>query len=102
MKSVLGHDGPPTGGWKENLISGEQLQLCPLRSIQLARPDVMDELEFYRLEIYPGWEKGMLLRSGGLEEQPARYLAFMREMDDASARVELKYWEIRKHDGDAE
>lgn len=98
MKAVLGHDGPPSGGWKENLISGEPLQLCPLRSLQLANPNVMDELESFRLEVYPGWQNGMLLRTGGLEDQPSRYLAFMREMDDVADRVELKYREILAED----
>jgi hypothetical protein len=92
---MLGHDGPPEAFWRENLITGKPLERCPVRTQQLASPNLMREIDVMRVELYPGWQQGHLLAAGGLEDQPARYLEFMRLFDVMRTLVDKKYLELR-------
>lgn len=87
---MLGHDGPPTALYRDHLLTGKPLERCPLRTIQLANPHLSGEIETYRRELWPLWEKGHLLAAGGVEDQPARYLDMMREFDRTQLLVDLK------------
>lgn len=98
MKVQLGHDGPPVM-YRENLITGEPLARCPLRAMQLADPAVIDEAERMRLEYYPLYTAGHLLVEGGVADQPALYLAYMREIDDLAKLTDLKAKQLDQPDG---
>jgi hypothetical protein len=92
---MLGHDGPPEAFWRENLITGKPLHRCPVRTQQLADPTLMREIDTMRLELYPAWQQGHLLTAGGIEDQPARYLEFMRLFDRQRVLVQEKHDELR-------
>lgn len=92
---MLGHDGPPTL-WKENLLTGKKLERCPVRSIQLAPSAVTAEVSRYVDEYYPAYVDGHLLVEGGIAGQPARYLAYMREIKSLETKVELKLHELTR------
>lgn len=94
LKRMLGHDGPPEAFWRENLLTGKPLERCPVRTLLLADPHLVGEMETYRAELWPLWEKGLLLAAGGIEDQPARYLDYMRAFDHAQAMVDLKAREV--------
>jgi hypothetical protein len=90
---MLGHAGPPTSLYKEHLITGEPLERCPVRTIQLAeqeRPALGAELERYIRTYYPAYEDGHLLVSGGIGDQPARYLALINAIRDMNAESDAK------------
>ncbi len=95
MKTLLGHDAPPTSYWRENLINGKPLARCPVRTIQLADPKLVNELEQFRLEIYPFWKKGHFPRAGGALDQSARELALLREYDRVGELTKARYRELR-------
>lgn len=97
----MGHNGPPTGLYRENLVTGGQLARCPRRDLLEADPSVNAEIESMRLEVYPLWSKGMLLMPGTVGEQPARDLAFMREFDAVKGLTQLKADEIRASNPDS-
>ena len=88
--------------WTENLITNAPLERCPLRTILLADPDKSREVNTYRLEVYPLWQKNHLLHPGSAGEQPARELAFMREFDAVNEKVQAKYEEIIAEKADGE
>jgi hypothetical protein len=100
---MLGHDGPPETFWRENLLTGKPLDRCPVRTLQLANPQLSDELDTARRELWPLWERGLLLASGGIEDQSARYLDLMREFDHTQRLVDLKAKELSgESEGEAE
>lgn len=101
LKTMLGHDGPPTSYWRENLVNGNRLDRCPVRTMQLADPKLARELEMFRFEIYPFWKKGHFPRAGGAGDQSARELAMLRELDRVGEVVKDRYSELRG-DNDAE
>lgn len=92
---MLGHDGPPTSYWRENLVNGEPLHRCPVRTTQLADQKLVQELEMFRFEIYPFWKKGHFPRAGGAGDQDARQLAMIRELDLVGEIVKDRYRELR-------
>jgi hypothetical protein len=92
---MLGHDGPPEAFWRENLLTGKPLDRCPVRTLQLADPALTREMDMMRLEVYPAWQQGHLLSAGGIEDQSARYLEFMRTFDTTKHLVQLKHNELR-------
>jgi hypothetical protein len=98
---MLGHDGPPESFWRKNLLTGKPLERCPVRTLQLATPHLVDEIEALRTEIWPLWEKGLLLSAGGIEDQSARYLDYMREFDLTQRMVEAKAKEIASSEADS-
>lgn len=54
----------------------------------------MREIETYRTEIYPFFKQGFLLHAGSIGDQPARELAYFREFDWMTERVQTKYDEL--------
>ena len=94
---MLGHDGPPSAAmWRDSLIDGEPLKICPQRELIDADPDLLAEFGVAELELYPLFRRGFLYSTGGVEDQPARYMAYMREIDDARTLAQLRYDEIIK------
>lgn len=94
MKALLGHDGPPTSHWRENLITGKDLAECPLRTLLRAReasPQLVAEFERYDDVLFPAYEEGHLLVHGGIADQPARYLEMIRLFRNTQARVDVEY-----------
>lgn len=87
---MLGHDGPPESFWRENLLTEKPLERCPVRTLQIADPRLAGEIETFRYEIWPLWQRGLLLSAGGIEDQSARYLDMMRVFDRTQERVEAK------------
>jgi hypothetical protein len=85
---VLGHDEKPYGMWTHNLATGEELQRCPMRDLLEADEQVLREVNTHRTELYPLFRKGHLLNAGGLADQSARYLSFMRYCDRTADAVE--------------
>jgi hypothetical protein len=98
MRAYLGHDGPPQGPYRENVVTGDVLTLCPLRTILLAReqtPQLAAEVERYVEVYYPAYQDKLLLTKGGIADQPARYLSMIGAVRDAEAAIERKREEIR-------
>lgn len=94
---MLGHDGPPTAFWRENLITKEKLDRCPMRTTQLIRetdPDVVDELDRYREIYFPAYEDGHLLVAGGIGDQPARYLDIVGRIRSIEKQITARYLEL--------
>lgn len=103
MKTRLGHDGPPIGGyWTENLVTEEPLQRCPLRTLQLAPPALGLELARHTETYYPAYVAGQLLNDGGLAAQPARYLDLMTEIATYAHRAQAKHDDLRARSGGEE
>lgn len=95
---MLGHDGPPTTYWRENLVDGKPLERCPVRSLQLADESLVGEINRHVNEYFPFYEDGHLLVSGGIADQPARYLVYMGEIRHVWALVDAKYAELSEGD----
>jgi hypothetical protein len=88
---MLGHDGPPAGIWRENIITGEPLARCPVRTIQLAHDTpVGAEFTRYLTTYFPAYEDGFLLEPGGIGAQPARYLAILGAIREMNNRMRAK------------
>ena len=97
MKSQLGHDGPPTAYWSENLLTGATLTECPLRTILRAwdtDPALAAEFDRYLGTYYPLYQDGHLLEAGGVSDQPARYLDYIVAIRSTEAAVQTKRDEI--------
>lgn len=94
LYQMLGHDGPPTQYWKENLIDGKPLERCPVRSLQLADPSLVAEINRHVNEYYPFYEDGHLLVAGGIADQPARTVTYMLEIKRVSQLVDLRHAEL--------
>lgn len=88
---MLGHDKQPTAYWKENLLTGEKLERCPLRTIQLADPTLVSEMRRHVNEYFPFYEDGHLLVAGGISDQPARTLGYILEIRRLWGMVDEKY-----------
>lgn len=95
LRTMLGHDGPPTQYWRENLITGAPLARCPVRTLQLAgsgdEAPLLDELNRYLDVYYPALDAGFLLETGGVGDQPARYWDLIQAIRDTAARQQAKY-----------
>ena len=95
----LGHDGPPTNYWRENLLSGEPLQRCPVRELLALRetdPRALTEFEQHVGTYWPAYKAGHLLVAGGIADQPARYVDMMHAIADVVERSDDKYLELTK------
>lgn len=93
MRLALGHDGPPRQYWRENLVTGEPLERCPMRTIQLlgeSDPSLVAEVEGVRTQLYPLFRRGYLPRSGGVEDQAARTLALLVMLDEMKQLAQVK------------
>lgn len=98
-QALFGHDGPPLGLWRDNLVSGEPLQRCPMRDLlewQDAGSPLLEELERH-LRYRRHYQQGVLLEAGGLAAQPARYIAWLDAIDDAAITAERRRQEITKN-----
>jgi hypothetical protein len=95
---MLGHDAPPTAFWKENLVNGEKLERCPVRTLQLADQSMLSEVTRHAVDYYPFYEDGHLLVAGGISDQPARFIAYMQEINRLRVIVDNKYEEERSKD----
>lgn len=51
-------------------------------------------------EYFPYYEDGFLLAEGGIADQPARYLAYMREIPRMRFIIDAKYKEARGEDSE--
>jgi hypothetical protein len=96
MLEYLGHDGPPTNLWRENLLTGEPLSRCPVRTLQLAEEDLesaalVRELERVADVYFPAYEQGVLLEAGGVSDQPARYLDLIGLVRELRADTQERY-----------
>ena len=99
---LLGHDGPPMGLWRSNMITGAPLRECPIRTMLRTReadPRLSREIERMRLEYFPLFRQGHLLAAGGVAAQPARYLEYMRELSAADELFQLR---LRPSNDDAD
>lgn len=94
MRAALGHDGPPTGMWQNNLVTGEPLKRCPLREIQLAPGWMRAEMYEYLNVLHPLYEKGFLLQEGAVQDQPSRYIDYVRAIDVMQARWSRRHLEL--------
>lgn len=101
LRAQLGHDGPPTSFYTDNLLSNEPLERCPLRTLQLADEaggagrSLAREVERHADVYFPAYRNGHLLVAGGVADQPARYLELMGMIGAMESRVQEKYAEIR-------
>lgn len=101
MRQMLGCDGgPPTSYWRENLISDRPLKMCPMRTLREAPPEVRREVERHVNEYYPLYKDGHLLVAGGVSDQPARYLEYMRLISAMEKVVQAQFDKITKGDGE--
>jgi hypothetical protein len=91
----LGHDGPPEGFWPDNLLTDEPIERCPIRQLQLAEPALREEVIRWRDLYYPLYKKGHLLLTGGVAEQPARYLEAMQYLEGLDSVISRKFIEIK-------
>jgi hypothetical protein len=94
---MLGHDGPPTAFWRENLITGATLERCPVRTLLDARqenPQLVAEVESYLTTLYPAYRDGHLLVAGGVADQPARYWDVINMIRDVASKGEEKFIEL--------
>jgi hypothetical protein len=99
MYSMLGHDGPPTAFWRENLVTGKPLDRCPLRTLQLAareHRELAEEVQRYSQDYVPAFEAHHLLVAGGLADQPARYVEIVRRVREIDARTDERYLELTR------
>lgn len=99
FKEQLGHDGPPTGWWEANLLTGAPLARCPLRDFLDAQADDPARAEeFLRMrdEYLPLYEDGHLLVDGGVSDQPARYLDWMRALRKAAVASEVRFTQLTR------
>lgn len=100
MRQILGHDGPPTNIWRENLLTGKPLTECPLRTIlrlQETQPAISREVDTH-LRYYGAYDRGVLLVAGGISDQPARYVELMDRIDQQKHETETKYFALLKGD----
>jgi hypothetical protein len=103
LKLGLGHDGPPRNYWRDNLVTGEPLTRCPLRTLQLARetdPALSAELDRHIDTYYPAYKAGHLLEDGGIGQQPARYIALVQRIDAIDTKTDERYREIKQAESD--
>lgn len=97
MMELLGHDGPPTQFYRENLLTGEPLARCPVRTEQLADPALRRAVDYHRLELYPVYrDHGVLPRAGALLDQDAQTLDYLRTIAGYDRRVERKYADLMR------
>jgi hypothetical protein len=100
LYQILGHDGPPIGTmWRENLIDGKPLERCPLRTLQLADPLLVAEINRHVNEYFPFYEDGHLLVAGGISDQPARSIAYMLEIRRVWSIVDTRHAEFTQSEG---
>lgn len=93
LYAALGHDGPPTDYFDKNLVTGEELTRCPLRTqllIQQENPALYREFR-RMLTYFAHYERGFLLHEGGLIDQPARYVEWMTAFREMKERVQKMY-----------
>jgi hypothetical protein len=94
---ILGHDGPPTSLWTKNLLTGQPMDRCPVRTLQLAEeagsPHVR-EVNRYVDVYFPAYEDKHLLVEGGIADQPARYVELIQLVRAIDRKTEAKYHAI--------
>jgi hypothetical protein len=99
---VLGHDGPPTNLWRENLVTGQRLDRCPVRTVQLMQeqmPQLVSEANRYVDVLHPAYVDKHLLIAGGINDQPMRYLDYMGAIGDIKQTVTRRFREITRENG---
>lgn len=55
-------------------------------------PELAAEVAVAEVELYPLFRRGFLYNA--IAEQPSRYVAYMREIDDARSLAQKKYEEL--------
>lgn len=96
MYAILGHDGPPEGMWRNNLVTDQPLARCPIRDLQLADERTAREVERMRSLYHPLWRQGRLLIDGGIADQPAAWLEAMQYLDALEERSDAAVERVRK------
>jgi hypothetical protein len=104
LKQMLGHDGPPQLHAK-NLLTGEPFARCPMRTLLIAEerePALVREVEMVRLELFPPYrDHGVLPVAGGLLDQPAKTMDYLRLFRGFDRLSQAKYDEITYGTGGA-
>lgn len=98
MYEQLGHDGPATFPWTENYITGKPIERCPIRQLQLAPAELREEVLRWRGVYFATYRQGHLLVSGGIADQPARWLEAMQYLDELVSRSEQRFTAIKYPD----
>jgi hypothetical protein len=91
--------------WRENLVDGRPLQICPMRLFQIAAevaPEMLAEFHRHVHEYYPHYAKGHLLLAGGVANQPAITMEYMREIDRLRSLTQAKHDAIKNKPLDGE
>lgn len=91
---MLGHDGVPTGFYRNNLVTGEPITRCPLRDWLDASEEVRSGIRMYEEELYTLYQDGFLHSAGGVGDQDARYIDFMRHISMVRKQTEHRAVEI--------
>lgn len=95
MYEQLGHYGPATFPWTDSYITGEPIERCPIRQLQLAADPLRAEVHRWKNVHFPLFTKGRLLVDGEIDDQPARWLSAMLYLEQLDARMERKHTEIK-------
>lgn len=76
-----------------------------MRTIQLARASrdpLVEEIERYAEVYHPAYRDGHRLVSGGIGDQPARYVALIRLIQEVESTLETQLFKITKDRTNAE
>lgn len=98
---MLGHSAPPVAMWDENLVTGEQLAICPIRLLLDASEEDRRDAYAFTYEDFPLFKRGHLLVEGGIAAQPARWLEAMRYLDTLDRLKEVAFKRALEQDNDA-
>lgn len=99
FKIFLGHDGPPTNWYFENLLTGERLTECPLRTIlrrSEEQPILAREVDEAIDHITDKYWRRFLLVAGGKADQPARWNDIVTMVGRVRAATEAKDIKLRE------
>lgn len=72
---------------------------CPVRALQLEyehNPKLAGEIDRYTSTYYPAYIAGHLIATGGVGDQPARYLDIINLVDSIEHQVEAKAMKIAR------
>lgn len=97
---ALGHSGKPQQYYTKNLITGEDLDICPMMTLLRADPAVLSEIRMHREELYPLYRAGHLPVAGGILDQSARSLSMFRYFDYVKSAGQIAYDKIRPPGGE--
>lgn len=97
---ALGHSGRPQQFYTKHLITGEDLEICPMMTILRGDKKTLEEVRMHRDELYPLYRAGHLPVGGGVLDQPARSLAMFRYFDYVASAGQRAFDKIRPPGGE--